>query len=112
MLSRYNSAIFNRSTNLTPPVEPSYNINKYRNRLFWRKFKFLLLLGENSHFYIFKFAISLTVSEITADLKKKNFNRRVNLIVPVEASLKSIFIKYLKKLKFLLLTGEMVKNVY
>ena len=40
------------------------------------------------------------------------FNRRVNLIAPVEASLKSILIIYLKKLKFLLLTAEMVENIY
>ena len=41
------------------------------------------------------------------------FDRRVTLITPVEASLKSTFDKiYLKKLKFLLLTGEIVENVY
>ena len=66
MLSRCKLAIFKRRTNLNPPVQPSHN--KYHNKLFWRKLKFLLLLGENSHFNIFDFA--LTVSEITADLNK------------------------------------------
>ena len=41
------------------------------------------------------------------------FDGIVNLIAPVEASLKSIFNKInLKKLKFLLLTGEIVEYVY
>ena len=38
---------------------------------------------------------------------------RVNPIAPVGASLKNILNKiYLKKLKFLLTTGEIVENVY
>ena len=68
MLSLCKSAIFNRSMNLTSSVEPSHN--KYYNKLFWRKWKFLRLLGENLHLNIFEFALSLTVSEITADLNK------------------------------------------
>ena len=41
------------------------------------------------------------------------FDCRVNPIAPVEASLKCISIKYnLETWKFLLLTGEIVENVY
>ena len=41
------------------------------------------------------------------------FDRRVNPIEPVEVSLKSEINEiYLKKLKFLLLTGEIVEHLY
>ena len=68
-----------------------------------------ITLSLISHSFLILYAQNLTFHDLSAS----HFNRRVNPIAPIEASLKSIFNQiYLQKWKCVLLTGEIVENEY